>query len=98
MATLPQVGLQNTYLLRIVIGAPVRIERQGKSDICDRLIAAVEPDVMSVSNRREVEIQYLQTMSNPMPHEAQWNVDKMVITLRVSASTTLESSYLPGVL
>ncbi|KAJ5945444.1 class II aldolase/adducin domain protein [Penicillium verrucosum] len=59
----PKLESKDIHILRIVIATAITTEPQGKSELCDKLIAAVEQDVGSISSTSEVELKDIQIMA-----------------------------------
>ncbi|KAJ5995544.1 hypothetical protein N7481_002521 [Penicillium waksmanii] len=59
----PNLETKDIHMLRIVIATAITTEPQGKGELCDKLIAAVEQDVGSISSTFEVELKDIQIMA-----------------------------------
>ncbi|OOQ90858.1 fungal specific transcription factor domain-containing protein [Penicillium brasilianum] len=59
----PKLDTKDVHMLRIVIATAITTEPQGKGELCDKLIAAVEQDVGSISSTSEVELKDIQIMA-----------------------------------
>lgn len=68
----PEIDSRDTHMLKIVVATAITTEPQGKTDLCTRLIAAVEQNVGIISSTSEVELKDIQIMAmlvcpNPAP-------------------------------
>jgi hypothetical protein len=98
VATSHLVGHQDTHLLRIVVATAITTEPQGKSDMCDKLIAKVERDVGAISSHFEVGIKDIQLMAMLVCHtKAMSHPRRVLMARRTSTSATFERSCSPGV-
>jgi hypothetical protein len=59
----PELESKDIHMLRIVIATSITTEPQGKSELCDKLIAAVEQDVGIISSTSEVGLKDIQIMA-----------------------------------
>lgn len=69
-------------MLRIVIATAITTEPQGKSELYDKLIAAVEQDVGSISSTSEVELKDIQIMAMLVCLKKPSNADLKIVEKR----------------
>ncbi|KAH7393530.1 fungal-specific transcription factor domain-containing protein [Cadophora sp. MPI-SDFR-AT-0126] len=61
--TVPDIDSRDVHILRILVATALTTEPQGKTEVCTRLIAAVEQDVGVIFSTSEVELKDVQIMT-----------------------------------